>query len=80
MKSLPINEIIKGDCLKLFQQIPSNSVDVTFADPPFNLKKKYTSYNDSLEFQEYIRWCEKWISEMVRVTKPSGLYFSPQCS
>ena len=69
------NQIIQGDCLELFKDIPDNSVDMTFADPPFNLKKKYTSYNDSLEFQEYLNWCEQWISEMVRVTKPTGSIF-----
>ena len=69
------NNIFQGDCLDLFRNIPDNSVDVTFADPPFNLKKNYTSYGDSLEFQEYLDWCEKWISEMVRVTKPTGSIF-----
>lgn len=69
------NKILQGDCLELFKKIPDNSVDVTFADPPFNLKKNYTSYGDNLEFQEYLNWCEKWISEMVRVTKPSGSIF-----
>jgi site-specific DNA-methyltransferase (adenine-specific) len=69
------NKIIQGDCLELFKNIPDNSVDMTFADPPFNLKKKYTSYADSLEFQEYLNWSEKWISEMVRVTKPTGSIF-----
>ncbi len=69
------NRITQGDCLELFKEIPDNSVDMTFADPPFNLKKKYTSYTDSLEFQEYLNWCELWISEMVRVTKPTGSIF-----
>ncbi len=69
------NQIIQGDCLELFKDIPDNSVDMTFADPPFNLKKKYSSYDDSLEFQEYLNWCEQWISEMVRVTKPMGSIF-----
>ena len=35
------NKILQGDCLELFKNIPDNSVDVTFADPPFNLKKNY---------------------------------------
>jgi len=69
------NQILQGDCLELFKNIPDNSVDVTFADPPFNLQKKYTSYKDNLQFQEYLDWCEKWISEMVRVTKPTGAIF-----
>lgn len=70
-----INQIHQGDCLELFKNIPDNSIDMTFADPPFNLKKKYATYHDSLEFQEYLNWCEKWIFEMVRVTKPTGSIF-----
>ena len=70
-----INEIKLGDCLDLFKEIPANCIDVTFADPPFNLKKKYNRYKDSLEFKEYLDWCKKWIFEMVRVTKPSGSIF-----
>jgi site-specific DNA-methyltransferase (adenine-specific) len=67
--------ILQGDCLELFKTIPDNSIDMCFADPPFNLKKKYTSYKDNLELQEYLNWCEKWIAEMVRVTKPTGSIF-----
>jgi site-specific DNA-methyltransferase (adenine-specific) len=70
-----LNRIIQNDCLKSFKNIPDNSVSMTFADPPFNLQKKYTSYKDNLEFREYLNWCEKWISEMVRITKPSGSIF-----
>lgn len=70
-----LNRIVQGDCLTSIRNIPDNSVDVTFADPPFNLKKKYNSTNDSLALQEYLDWCEQWIGEMVRVTKPSGSIF-----
>ena len=70
-----LNTIQQGDCLELFRNIPDNSVDMTFADPPFNLQKKYTSYKDNLAFQEYLDWCELWIAEMVRVTKPTGSIF-----
>ena len=70
-----LNKIFLGDGLELFQEIPDHSVDVTFADPPFNLKKKYNNYKDRLDFKEYLEWCKKWIREMVRVTKPSGSIF-----
>ncbi|MGI8556205.1 MAG: DNA-methyltransferase [Pyrinomonadaceae bacterium] len=70
-----LNKITTGDCLELFKAIPDESIDVTFADPPFNLKKKYTGTKDSLALQDYLSWCEKWIAEMVRVTKPSGSIF-----
>ena len=70
-----LNRITEGDCLTLLREIPDNSVDVTFADPPFNLKKKYNSTKDSLALQVYLDWCEQWIGEMVRVTKPTGSIF-----
>jgi len=69
------NKIILGDCLEIMKDIPNDSVDMTFADPPFNLKKKYNHYEDTKEKEEYLEWCNKWISEMVRITKPSGSIF-----
>ena len=75
MENKWINKIIKGDCLNILKKIPSNSIDMTFADPPFNLKKKYSHYEDSKQTKEYLNWCEKWMSEMVRVTKTTGTIF-----
>ena len=70
-----INRIILGDCLEVIKNIPDNSVDITFADPPFNLKKKYNGYKDNKEFNTYLAWCKQWIYEMVRITKPTGSIF-----
>ena len=70
-----INKAIQGDCLEVMRKIPDNSVDVTFADPPFNLKKKYNTYYDKHEGQEYLSWCQDWLNEMVRITKPTGSIF-----
>jgi len=70
-----INRIILGDCLEVIKNIPDNSIDITFADPPFNLKKKYNGYKDNKEFSAYLVWCKQWIYEMVRITKPTGSIF-----
>lgn len=70
-----INKIIQCDCLKIFQDLPDNSIDITFADPPFNLKKRYNGYKDNQKNEDYLSWCRKWLSEMVRVTKPTGSIF-----
>lgn len=72
---LPINQILKGDCLKLFKSIPNNSIDCIFADPPFNLNKKYNSHIDKLVETEYLDWCKLWIDECLRVLKDSGFIF-----
>ena len=70
-----INKVIQGDCLEVMRKIPDNSAAVTFADPPFNLKKKYKSYYDKHEVEEYLSWCKEWLNEIVRITKPTGSIF-----
>ena len=70
-----LNQIIHGDCITVMRQIPNDSVDMTFADPPFNLSKRYGKYKDDKETQDYLDWCYKWSDEMVRITKPTGSIF-----
>ena len=70
-----INRAIQGDCLEVMGKIPDNSIDVTFADPPFNLRKKYSNYYDQQETDVYLSWCKGWLAEMFRITKPTGSVF-----
>lgn len=72
---MKLNTILHGDCLEHLQDIPDESVDITFADPPFNLKKRYSSYRDNLELSNYVAWCNKWLRELVRITKLTGSIF-----
>ncbi|MBU2539746.1 transcriptional repressor LexA [Patescibacteria group bacterium] len=74
-KKLPLNEILCGDAIEELKKIPDDSADMTFADPPFNLNKKYGNYKDKRAAEDYIKWCEQWLTEMVRVTKPTGSIF-----
>lgn len=69
------NQIILGDCLEVMTTISDNTFDMVFADPPFNLKKDYNSYNDSKTQTEYLEWCHTWLQEIVRVTKTTGSLF-----
>lgn len=71
-KKLPLDEIICGDAIEEMRGIPCNSIDMTFADPPFNLNKKYGNYKDRKATDDYVKWCEQWLTEMVRITKPTG--------
>ena len=70
-----INNIIQGDAIEIMKQIPDNFVDMSFADPPFNLGKRYNVYYYRKKESEYIEWSKKWIKEMVRITKPTGSIF-----
>lgn len=60
----------RGNCLELLADIPSDSIDFCFADPPYNLNKKYENWHDTLEVEAYFRWCDSWLSELARVVKP----------
>lgn len=62
--------LLNGDCIEQLRQIPDNSIDFCFADPPYNLKKKYESWDDGIDIQKYFEWCDEWLSEMARVLKP----------
>lgn len=75
MMNLPIDQVVRGDCLQILRGFPDNCVDACFADPPFNLSKKYNAYQDRKELDDYLFWCEEWIRELVRVTKPTGSIF-----
>jgi len=70
-----LDRIIEGDAIEILKQIPGDSIDMTFADPPFNLKKSYEFYKDDKGVKDYIKWCEEWLHEMVRVTSPTGSIF-----
>ena len=68
---IPVGSRLRqGDCLEELAKLPDNSVDLCFADPPYNLNKKYDQWDDSLEFTVYFSWCDRWLSELARVLKP----------
>src|SRR5688572_10894815 len=72
---LKTGKIHHGDCLKLMCQIDDGSIDLAFADPPFNIGYKYDKYHDRLEDKDYLDWCSAWISEIHRILKPTGTFW-----
>jgi site-specific DNA-methyltransferase (adenine-specific) len=68
-------QIICGEAIDLFKQQPTSSVDLIIADPPYNLGKDYGNNSDSKEFDEYINFTKCWLTEAVRVLKPSGTIY-----
>ncbi|OTN86995.1 DNA-methyltransferase [Enterococcus faecium] len=69
-------KLYNEDSLLLMKEMESDSIDLIFADPPFNLGKKYDSLiNDKLDHESYLRWNEQWIKECVRILKPGGSMF-----
>lgn len=69
--------LFNSDCLEALKSVKSDSVDLVFADPPFNLDKLYPSnMNDKLRDEEYLKWTESWLRECIRTLKPGGALFT----
>jgi site-specific DNA-methyltransferase (adenine-specific) len=69
----PNGALFQGDSIKWLKSLKKKSVDLIFADPPYNIKKADW---DSFESQEeYIKWSMLWIKEAAQVLKPTGTLY-----
>ena len=73
--SLPKNRVYLGDCVDLLERSDAGSVDLVFADPPFNIGYEYDVYEDSKQADDYLTWCRRWISGVHRALKPDGTFW-----
>ena len=83
---LPLGQIIPGDCVEAMRLLPSASVDLIFADPPYNLQlggdlsrpdgshvAAVTDHWDQFDsFAVYDKFTREWLTEARRVLKPQG--------
>ncbi len=73
--ALSLNDIHHGDCVELLKSVAPGSVDLAFADPPFNIGYDYDVYDDKQEAAAYLEWCEKWIAGVYNALKPTGTFW-----
>jgi adenine-specific DNA-methyltransferase len=65
-----------GDALSVMRGMKAHSVDLIFADPPYNIGKDFGNDSDRwAETAVYIEWCKEWIRECFRVVKPAGTVY-----
>ncbi len=69
------NTILQGNCIELMRQLPEGSVDLAFADPPFNIGYEYDVYEDRKSFDEYMQFSREWIGEVYKLLKPTGAFW-----
>ena len=86
LADLPVNKILQGDCIDLMNRLPEKSVDVIFADPPYNLqlggdlKRPDESHVDAVtndwdkfdSFRAYDDFTREWMSAARRILKDTG--------
>ncbi|MCY2968283.1 MAG: site-specific DNA-methyltransferase [Planctomycetota bacterium] len=70
-----INQIVQGDCVASLAQLSEGSVDLVFADPPFNIGYDYDVYKDRKKPNEYLAWSRQWIEGVRRALKPTGTFW-----
>lgn len=90
MRRLPYDQILQGDSLDILKEFPENSVDVVFADPPYNLQLRSelwrpdNSFVDAVDnswdqfetFSAYDTFCESWLSACKVILKRQAPYGS----
>jgi adenine-specific DNA-methyltransferase len=68
--------IIHGDALSALQDIADGSVDLVFADPPYNIGKNFSGHKDKWKKDEdYLNWCYRWIDLCVQKLRPNGSFY-----
>ena len=60
------------DCLEAMAILPDQSINLTVTSPPYNIGKEYENL---LPLDDYINWCEKWITEVYRLTLYDGAFW-----
>jgi hypothetical protein len=73
--NVQLNAINQGDCVELMRRTPKGSVDLVFADPPFNIGYDYDVYDDQRAEREYLDWSTQWIRGVHRCLRPSGSFW-----
>ncbi|SLN42523.1 site-specific DNA-methyltransferase [Roseisalinus antarcticus] len=83
---LPLNTILGGDCIAAMKSLPDQSIDLIFADPPYNLQLKgdlhrpdnsrVDAVDDAWDqfsgFEAYDHFTRQWLAEARRLLKPNG--------
>jgi len=72
---LALDTILSGDCTEVLSQLPAGSVDLVFADPPFNIGYEYDVYQDEKPYEHYLNFSRKWIGGVHRVLKDTGTFW-----
>ncbi|ELR96858.1 adenine-specific DNA-methyltransferase [Gloeocapsa sp. PCC 73106] len=69
--------IYHGDAIEILcSKVGDASVDLIFIDPPYNIGKNFSQFQDKWSSDvEYTKWAYKWIDECIRVLKPSGTMY-----
>jgi DNA modification methylase len=71
-----MSEVQVADCVSAMAAMQAESVDLVFADPPFNIGHDYgEQYDDTKTDEDYLTWSRRWLTEVKRVLKSNGSFW-----
>jgi site-specific DNA-methyltransferase (adenine-specific) len=72
-----LSTVYKGNCIEILDScVADESIDLIFADPPYNIGKKFGDFEDKWPSdQEYAQWCQQWIALCLKKLKPNGSFY-----
>ena len=72
----PLREsIVHGDTIEVLPTLEPESAQIIIADPPYNIGKDFGNNSDKQPMDAYLKWCDIWIAECLRILKPNGTMF-----
>lgn len=76
---LSFNQVHVMDCVDGMGKLPHESIDLVFADPPYNLGVSYGNGHFSTDrHAAYIEWSHRWFEAVYRILKPGGSFYVMQ--
>ncbi len=69
------DRVHQGDCVRGMASLAEGTIDLVFADPPFNIGYEYDAYDDRMKADEYLAWTRQWGEQVKRILKPDGTFW-----
>lgn len=70
------HKVIFGDAIEALNSLPDNSVDLIFADPPYNIGKVFNGHVEKWETEDsYLEWCYEWLDLCIQKLKSNGSFY-----
>ncbi|HEV3025724.1 MAG TPA: site-specific DNA-methyltransferase [Pirellulales bacterium] len=73
--ALAANALYQGDCIERLAELSAGSIDLAFADPPFNIGYDYDVYDDRKTYEHYLDWSRQWMAGVSRALSPTGTFW-----
>ena len=72
---MEVNRVYLMDCVEGMKRKESGTVQIINCDCPYNIGKDFENDGDRQTMENYLKWCDSWIAECLRILKPNGIMY-----